>query len=449
MDRIEQKICDIIDQNQQKIMEFGRDIWMHAELGYRETRTAGKFAQWLRGLGIETEEGLAVTGVKGYLSGKGAEGLTVALMGEFDALPIAAHVDANPETGASHCCGHNAQVAGVVGAALALADPEVRAAMDGNVVFFGVPSEEFVEVDYKNGLREKGVIRYGGGKCELIRVGALDDIDITVGHHTMSNSEGDIALGNSTSNGFVNKMVIYQGRAAHAAGAPHRGIDAMNAAMLSQHAVDMQRESFRDCDTVRIHSFISKGAEAVNVIADDVHIEYSVRAKNIDAIRDASRKVDRCLRAGAVATGCGLTNITLPGYLPTIPAPDTRAIDEAMDTAAGKYKVDHVGSQHTTGSTDYGDVSSIMPLLQFNTSGYEGALHHAGIKVVDEYLAYVVTAKVFALTAYNLLKNGGDYAHALLKSYHAVLTKEQYIEYMESMLSEEHMDLSPLPIVEG
>ena len=449
MDRIERKICEIIDRNQEKIKEFGRDIWTHAELGYRETRTAERFADWLSELGIETEKGLAVTGVKGYLSGKGAKGLTVALMGEFDALPIAAHVDANPETGASHCCGHNAQIAGVVGAALALADPEVRAAMDGNIVFFGVPAEEFVEVDYKNGLREQGVIRYGGGKCELLRIGALDDIDITVGHHSMSGSDGEISLGNSTSNGFVNKMIVYQGRAAHAAGAPHRGIDAMNAAMLAQHAVDMQRESFRDCDTVRIHSFISKGAEAVNVIADDVHIEYSVRAKNIDAIRDASRKVDRCLRAGAIATGCGLTNITLPGYLPTVPAPDTRAVDEAMDAAAGSYKVDHIGKVHGTGSTDYGDVSSIMPLLQFHTAGFEGAMHHSGLKVTDEYLAYVVTAKIFALTAYNLLKNGGDYAHALLESYHPVLTKEQYVEYMESMLSEETLPMAPLPIVEG
>lgn len=447
MDRIEQKICDIIDQNQEKIKDFGRDIWTHAELGYRETRTAGKFVQWLRELGIETEENLAVTGAKGYLNGKGAEGITVAVMGEYDALPIAAHKDANPETGASHCCGHNAQLTGVVGAALALSDPEVRAAMDGNIVFFGVPSEEYVEVDYKNGLREQGVVRYGGGKCELIRIGAMDDIDITIGHHSSASFFG-VKLANETSNGFVNKMVAFEGLASHAAGSPHKGLDAMNAAMLAGHAIDIQRESFRDCDTVRIHSYISKGAEAVNVIADDVRVEYSVRAGNIDAIRDASRKVDRALRAGGMATGCGVKITTLPGYLPTIPAKDTRAVDEAMETAAaGKYEVSHANGGHETGSTDYGDLSSIMPLLQFNTGGYTGMEHNANLTVVDEYLAYVVTAKVFALTAYNLLKNGGDYAKALLSSYEALLTKEQYIEYMESMLTEEHMPQAPLPIV--
>lgn len=448
MDRIEQKICEIIDSNKDKICDFGRDIWHHAELGFRETRTAGKFVDWMKELNIETEEHLAVTGVKGYLSGKGAPGLTVAVMGELDALPIAAHVDANPETGASHCCGHNAQMAGVVGAALALADPEVRAAMDGNVVFFAVPSEEYVEVDYKNELRKQGIIGYGGGKCELIRIGAFDDIDITVGHHTMSNSEGDIALGNGSSNGFVTKLVRYEGHAAHAAGSPELGIDAINAALLSQHAVDMQRETFRDCDTVRVHSYIYKGAEAVNVIADNVQIEYSVRAKTIPGIEDANRKVDRCLRAGAMATGCGMENVTLPGYLPTVPVADTRAVDEAMDTAAGKYRVDHVGEAHTTGSTDYGDVSCIMPVLQFNTAGYEGRLHNVDIRVSDEYLAYVVTAKIFALTTYNLLKNGGDYAKALLASYKAVLTKEEYIDYMERTATTEHIDQTPLPVIE-
>ena len=70
MDKLEQKICDIIDSKQEEIMAFGRDIWTHAEMGYREFRTSGKFAEVLKNLNIETTEGHAVTGVKGYLKGK-------------------------------------------------------------------------------------------------------------------------------------------------------------------------------------------------------------------------------------------------------------------------------------------------------------------------------------------------------------------------------------------
>lgn len=448
MDRLEEKIVQIIDQHREQIIEIDRDIWKHAEMGFKEVRTARRFADFLKGLGLETEEGLAITGVKGYLKGKGAPGLTVAVMGEMDALPIANHPDANPETGASHCCGHNAQMAGVYGAAMALTDPEIAAAMDGNVVFFAVPAEEFVEVEYKNQLIQEGKIGYGGGKCELIRIGALDDIDITVGHHTAPGK--GVELVNNSNNGFVNKMVRFTGRAAHAAGAPHRGVDALAAASLAMHAIDLQRESFRDCDTVRVHGYLSHAGEAMNVIADDVTMEYSVRAKNIPAFLDASLKFDRAIRAGAMATGCGAQITTMPGYLPTVPSNDTRAVEEAMhDVADGKYEITYRRADlHNTGSTDYGDLSSIMPLLQFATGGYRGILHNADMMPIDEELAYVVTAKLFALTAFKLLKNGGNYAKALLESFHQVLSKEEYIRYMDKTRQEEIIPLSPLPILE-
>lgn len=451
MDKLEQKICDIIDSKKEEIMAFGRDIWTHAEMGYREFRTAGKFTDVLKSLGIETVEGLACTGAKGYLKGKDFKGTTVALMGEYDALPISNHPDANPETGASHCCGHNAQITGVMGAALALSDPEIKEAMDGNIVFFGVPAEEFVETDLKSKMIDEGKIGYGGGKCELIRIGALDDIDITVGHHT--NVSADMALSLKTNNGFVNKSITFTGRSSHAAGAPQNGVDAYNAAALAKMAVDIQRESFRDSDTVCIHGFTTSGGSATNVIADHVSLEYYVRASNLDAVIDASKKFDRAMRAGAIATGAGLDIKTFAGYLPNMPAKDSTAVIEALhdanESCGGKYNVvipDHI--DHSTGSTDYGDVSSLMPTVQFNTSGFSGVLHSPSVRVTDEYLAYVVTAKVFALAGYKLLKNGGNYAKAMLDSYQALMTKEEYIKYMDSMMSSEHMDMNPLPLLD-
>lgn len=65
---------------------------------------------------------------------------------------------------------------------------------------------------------------------------------------------------------------------------------------------------------------------------------------------------------------------------------------------------------------------------------------------VDEYLAYVVTAKIFALMAYKLLKNGGDYARALIDSYEATLTKEEYIAYMEKYNTIEEIPVQPIRI---
>lgn len=447
MDKIEQRICEIIDGKQEEIKAFGRDIWHHAEMGYKEFRTAGKFAEVAETLGLETETGLAITGVKSYLKGKGSEGITVGVIGEMDALPIPNHPDANPETGASHCCGHNAQLAGVVGAMFALTDPEVKAAMDGNVVFMAAPAEEYVDVPYKKKLMEEGKLGYGGGKCELIRIGAMDDIDIAVGHHTAPGM--DLRLSNASSNGFVNKVITYTGVSSHAASAPHCGIDAQNAAVLAFHAMDMQRESFQEKDFVRLHSVITKGGSAANIIADHVQLDSSVRAKHIPAYVDAAKKADRAFRAGAIATGCAMRIETVPGYMPTVPCSDVTALKEALEEVAdGKYKIIYQGAdEHICASTDFGDVSCLMPLLQFSTGGYEGQLHNPDVRVTDEYLAYVVTAKIFALTAYKLLKNGGNYAKALLDSYKAVMTKESYIEFMDSMTSVEELPMAPLEIV--
>lgn len=446
MDEIEKKICAVIDKHREKLIAFGEDLWTHAELGFQEYRTAGRFAEEMKKLGLRTEEGLAVTGVKSYLKDS-TDGPTVCLMGEFDGLPIPTHPYANPETGAAHCCGHHAQATGVVGAAIALSDPEITAALGGNVVFFGVPAEEYVEIEKRNEMRRQGLIRYGCGKCELLRIGAMDDLDIVVGHHASASKKYLVA--NRSCNGFVTKMVQFHGRAAHAAGEPQRGIDAMSAANIAMHAVDAQRESFRDGDTVRVHACISKGGDAANIIADDVRLEYSIRGKTIPAYLDAAMKVDRSMRAGAVATGCGLTITNLPGNLPIVPVKDASVVEEALQHVCGDTPVTCTGPDfHSTSSGDYGDVSCMIPLLQFNNGGFRGVLHSLDVELDDLDDAYVIPAKVFALIAYKLLKNGGNRAKAIMDSFEAILTKEQYLKLMESMLSIEEMAMKPLPMLD-
>lgn len=141
MDKIEQKILNTIDAHREEIIKIGRDIWEHAECGYKEVRTSRLFQDHMKKLGLSVENGLAITGAKAYLKGSKKEPVTVALVGELDALPIPDSSFANPETGAAHCCGHNAQMAALMGSAFALCDPEIKEALDGEVVFFAVPAE--------------------------------------------------------------------------------------------------------------------------------------------------------------------------------------------------------------------------------------------------------------------------------------------------------------------
>ena len=440
MDRIEQRILQLIESHSKDIIEVGRDVYRNAELGYKEHRTSALIREKLESLGIVCGENLAVTGFKGYLKPKDAGTPVLAVIGEMDGLPISNHICANPETGASHCCGHNAQIAALIGAAIALSDPQVKEALGGNIVFMAVPAEEYVDMEFRMELQKKGVICYGGGKSELIRIGAFDDVDLAVGHHTVCNTNGYL-LANGTTNGFVNKTVHFYGKAAHAADRPHEGINALNAAQLMLHAIDLQRETFRDQDAVRIHSILTEAGTATNVITERACVESSVRAKRIDALRDASRKYDRAVRAGAVALGCRAEIITTPGYLPVHPLQDTHWMEQVLEDLSIEAKAHghdySVGYRrqdfHEAGSTDFGELSSLLPVYQFRTGGYKGALHNADICVTNEQLAYVEAAKAFALLSYRLMKDRAQGAKETIEHFTPAITKEQYFAYMKEM----------------
>ena len=112
-DTTEQRILKIIDDNRETIVEFARDIYDHAELGYKEFRTSKKFVDFMKSLQLPVQTDLAITGAKAYLNKEKAGNASLALIGELDALRIPQHAHANQETQAAHCCGHHAQLAGV------------------------------------------------------------------------------------------------------------------------------------------------------------------------------------------------------------------------------------------------------------------------------------------------------------------------------------------------
>ena len=111
------------------------------ELGFKAHRTADKVQGVFTDLGLEFDSGLGLTGVKAVLRG-GRPGPTVALMVELDALQVPGHPRANPDTQAAHACGHNAQIAGLMGAAVGLLSAGSAEELAGNIVFLAVPAEE-------------------------------------------------------------------------------------------------------------------------------------------------------------------------------------------------------------------------------------------------------------------------------------------------------------------
>lgn len=424
-------LCAAIEKRLEDIRAIGMSIAEEPELGYKEVKTSAKVQESFDRLGIAYETGFGVTGVKARLAGAGHR-RTVALLGELDAIVCREHPMSDPVTGAAHCCGHNVQIANLVAVAMAVKDVDAMKYLGGDLVLFAVPAEEYVEIEYRNKLREEKKIEFLGGKAQIIAEGGFDDIDMALQMHVdpATHPEGNFQVGN-TSNGFIGKLITYRGKAAHAAGAPDKGVNALNACMMGVMGVNAIRETFREDDCVRFHPIINSGGDLVNVIPDFVKMESYVRASNLPAMKDVNARINRALQAGAMALGAECDIHDLAGYLPMKPDENFRAVLRA--NAQKIFGAEFVTEgEHAAGSTDMGDVSHLMPVVHPWVGCVSGVLHGANYRLTDEKTAFTKTPQVLASTIVDLLWDDAAEAERICAAHKPELTKAEYLEYMRS-----------------
>ena len=424
-------LCAAIEKRLEDIRAIGLSIAEEPELGYKEVKTSAKVQEAFDRLGIAYETGFGVTGVKARLAGAGHR-RTVALLGELDAIVCREHPMSDPVTGAAHCCGHNVQIANLVAVAMAVKDVDAMKYLGGDLVLFAVPAEEYVELEYRNKLREEKKIEFLGGKAQIIAEGGFDDVDMALQMHVdpATHPEGNFQVGN-TSNGFIGKLITYRGKAAHAAGAPDKGVNALNACMMGVMGVNAIRETFREDDCVRFHPIINSGGDLVNVIPDYVKMESYVRASNLPAMKDVNARINRALQAGAMALGAECDIHDLAGYLPMKPDENFRAVLRA--NAQKIFGAEFVTEgEHAAGSTDMGDVSHLMPVVHPWVGCVSGVLHGANYRLTDEKTAFTKTPQVLASTIVDLLWDDAAEAERICAAHKPELTKAEYLEYMRS-----------------
>ncbi|HXJ77844.1 MAG TPA: amidohydrolase [Candidatus Methylomirabilis sp.] len=437
-DDVKRAVCEAIDRQAERIIALGDSIRRSPELGFKEFKTSRLVEDTLKELGLSPRAGLALTGVRAEARGA-EEGPTFALLGELDGLVVAGHPVADPRTGAAHACGHNAQIAGLLGAAMGLLGAKAFDHLAGRVVFFAVPAEEYGDVEWRVQQAREGKLEFLGGKPELLRLGHFDDVDLAMMIHTTSQPEMKKAGVSASNNGCIVKTVRYIGRASHAGGAPHLGVNALYAANIGLMAINALRETFRDEDSIRVHPIITHGGSQVNVIPGEVRIETYVRGKTVEAILDANRRVDRALRAGALALGAQVEIDTLPGYLPLFNHGGMAKYFKANASALlGADQVAEAG--HRSGSTDMGDISHVMPTLHPYMGGASGSGHGADYAIADPKLAYVEPAKQLALMAVDMLWGRAEAAREILGSWKPRMTKDAYLAFQRGVARTELYD---------
>lgn len=417
-------VVSAVDEQRSKIFSIADQILRNPELGYQEVATSALvrsvFDQW----DIPYTYPHALTGVRGVLKGRTSR-FRVAIIGEMDALHCSAHPYAAGTV--AHACGHHAQVAAMLGAAIALKQSGVMEQLDGDVVFLAVPAEEFIELDERKKLQAQGKISFFGGKQQLIAEGVLDDIDMAIMIHGRPNCPEPQLFTRIRNLGFRAKTITFYGKAAHG-GRPYEGTNALNAAALALLGIHANRETFREEERIRIHPIMTRGGDVVNAVPDEACLETFVRGADAAAIRKAEDVVRRAVNGAADMIGATARIEDIPGYLPLKESPALSAVMEDIYTELCHRKP--IRDNESFGSSDIGDVSALIPVIQPYVGGFRGGLHSRELLVSDPDAAYLLPAKLLALTAAALLSDGAALAQEVKTSFQPTMTKEAYLAYL-------------------
>lgn len=320
-----------VDRLSAKLLSTSDAMYEEPEIGLKEFKSSAALVGLLKEAGFAVETGLAdmPTSFRAVKQGKPG-GSTLAIMAEYDALP---------EIG--HGCGHNIIGTAAIGAGMALSS--VMNDVQGTLIVYGSPAEE-------------GAVDGAGGKVRLVKAGAFKGVDAAIMFHP---SQKDMVL--ATSNARVAMEIVFRGKTAHAAGAPHEGINALDAAIQTFNNWNALRQQLKE--DVRIHGIITKGGASPNIIPDYSEIRMYCRAKDMGYLREVEEKVRKCAEGAALATGCKVAfRYTAETYSNMVTNVTLANAFAANLTALGRNVVPPE-EKSGGGSTDMANVSHEVPAV--------------------------------------------------------------------------------------
>lgn len=432
------KLDAYVDQQAPTITSNALAIWKLAEPGFRETQSSGLLQARLRKAGFTIEAGVAgmpTAFVAHYRTGPGP---VVAIMAEFDALPgISQQADKTspaplPGVGAGHACGHNLLGAGAIGGAIAVRQWMQATGFKGEIRVYGAPAEEG-----------------GDGKAYLVRQGLFKDVDAVLHWHPGDRN----SVLNQPTQGNIKTDFTFHGVSSHAAAAPEQGRSALEAVEMMDVGVAFLRQHMPDGS--RIHSIITNGGGAPNVVPNYAQSTYYVRNIDLNVVRSLQDRVQKAARGAAMATETTAEIEIRGGVYPLLinrtlnpvayrnlgfAVKDLRwsvgdiAQAAAIQTSLGVKKpgteVEKLEPLEPAGiakggSTDVGDISYVVPTVGFTIAAWPlGTPAHSWASAAASgsdigTKAAVVASKALAATAVDLMLNPDVIAAAKSELYKA------------------------------
>jgi amidohydrolase len=314
---IKDRIAAEVERRAEVLLDVSHRIHERPELCFEEHHAADLLAGVLEDEGFDVERGAA--GMEtAFLARVGSSGPTIAVFCEYDALP---------EIG--HACGHN--VIGAAGLGAGLAAATLADELGGRVLVVGSPAEE------------------GGGGKEVVDAAMM-----------VHPADGDLTAMNVIAIQQVH--VKYHGEAAHAAAFPHRGRNALDAAVLGYVNVAALRQHIRP--TERIHGIFTDAGDKPNIVPKYAAAEWYVRSPTLRLLQALKQRVLTCLESGAAAAGCTMEHEWLdPAYADMIDNPVLVDLFSANAERVGRTMADPTTAENVVGSTDMGNISYVVPSI--------------------------------------------------------------------------------------
>ena len=420
---IYEELKSLIAQHHDEIIAFGRELFACPELGFKEARTSEILSSFLEENGIPCTKGIAMTGIRADL-GSG-DGYRIALVADMDAI----YVRDGAKTYPYHSCGHSIQTAVLAWVMKLLKDSGLVDRLGGTVSFIATPAEEFIDFEYREGLRQEGKIRYFSGKQNMIEQGVFDDIDCVLSMHINGDS-GTLFDIRSTLAGFMVKKAIFKGLAAHSGVIPHLGRNALHGASLCMNALSYMKDQFPKETGLQLHPVISSCSGSVNIIPEEVVLESYIRANTLDELMIAGEKFDLCAIHSAKALGLECEIINETGYMPLAQSKEIGdVVYEHMLEICEDAKI--VKNVVSGASGDVGDLGYLIPTVQFGFAAVKGRVHSCEFEIADEENAYINTTEILLKTVCDLLAKP-----ELQVKHEDYLTRKEF--YMKNWLQKEH-----------
>jgi amidohydrolase len=370
------QVSEAVDRMEERLRDVGKDIFDHPEVKFEEVRASKRLADELEEAGFEVELGVAgmETAIRA-VHPAASDGPTVAILGEYDALP---------EIG--HACGHNLIAAGGLGAALAVGS--IKAELPGRLLFLGTPAEEG-----------------GGGKVLMVNAGLFEGVDAAIMFHPSTNTtigRGSLAI--------TEVKIEFHGKPSHASGSPEKGINALDAVIQTFNGINAMRQHIKD--GARIHGIISNGGAKPNIVPEYASAEFYVRAQENEYRDELLEKLRRCAEGAALATGARL-EFSRVGHEYKAMKPNKLLGERFLKHLEANGIPYNPPKEKSMGSTDMGDVSQAVPgihpyvqICEDDVAGHSREFAEASGSERG-YVGMLAAAKSMAMTAVDVLTEDG------------------------------------------